>query len=299
VNSSLIKLSLICFSLTIALAGLTRLDRYFFKQNDSFCLHFIQSDLPYHPEWEVASPPEALLERIFDQKFTYLAKGGQSYAFVSEDQNYVIKFYRFPSHLRLFPRLNHPLGYSFSSKRIKIKEHNLQKLQTAFQSFKTGYEKLQEETGLIYAHLNHTDHLERNVEIVDRLGRAYSLPLDKTCFLLQERGDLIYPTLNALLQKNEVDGAKAVITQLIQLIASCCQKGYIDTDPVLRKNYGIASGRAIHLDVGDFVYCEEVKDPSHTADHVIEMTASLKKRLQSEYPQLLSHYEQEIDRLLR
>ena len=48
-----------------------------------------------HPEWEI-TPEEKDLElfnQLLLQKFTYLDRGTQSYAFVSADQKYVIKFF--------------------------------------------------------------------------------------------------------------------------------------------------------------------------------------------------------------
>src|ERR1700722_9111833 len=90
---------------------LTAVDHYFFKGNDSFSIRFLYSSMPNRVEWDLpvlTSSQSQLLDEILSQKFTYFAKGTHCYAFVSEDQKYVIKFHRYPSHMRLFPWLNHP-----------------------------------------------------------------------------------------------------------------------------------------------------------------------------------------------
>jgi hypothetical protein len=280
--------------------SLVRIDRIFFKRNHSFCVRFIYPSIAQHPEWDL--PPlsqeeQANLDLILKQKFHYLAKGCHCYAFLSEDQKYVIKFHRYASHLRIFPWLNHPFSYRFSKKRRAIQEHNLSKLEENMQSYLNSVQALKEETGVIMAHLNRTDRLHRKVTIVDATQAEYQIPLDQVTFILQHKADLIYPTLDRLVAEQKIEQAKATVTHIIQLIAACCKKGYIDQDPVLRKNYGLVADRAIHIDVGDLVKNDQIKLREHYVPHVIEMTDSLRVRLEKHYPELLAHYHQEIEKL--
>ena len=86
------------------------MDRLFFKRAHSFCSHFIHSSFPNANLFALPAPTEEelnQLDTILKQKFHYLAKGTHCFAFLSENQYYVIKLHRFPSHLRLFPWLTH------------------------------------------------------------------------------------------------------------------------------------------------------------------------------------------------
>ncbi|MBS0653650.1 MAG: hypothetical protein JSR39_09045 [Verrucomicrobia bacterium] len=287
--------ALLLFSL-----ALVQIDRTSFKQNDLFNIRHILPNISANPKWEVARPTQeelANIDKILEQSFRYLAKGSHSFAFLSEDGRYVLKFHRYPSHLRVLPWLNRPFAYQFSQKRIKIKEYNLKKLDYNLSSYKNSFEDLKEETGLIYVHTNPSTSLNRCATIIDRTGNTYRIPLDNVTFVLQHRADLLYTTLDQLKKRHDVEGSKKVVSAMVQLFVSCCQKGYVDEDPILRKNYGIIGDRAIHIDIGDMVYREDVKKRENYIPHVKEMTESLRKRLVRDYPYLLDHYQEEIDSL--
>jgi hypothetical protein len=296
------KNKLLFFSMSLLLiAGLGYIDRTFFKRNSSFCIRFLYSCLPSNPKWDLPFLPKeeaSHLDEILNQKFYYLAKGAHCYAFISEDKQYVIKFHRYPSHMRLFPWLNRPFAYQFEERRKKIKEYNIQRLCASFQSYQESYLQLKEETGLILLHINPTDNLHKTITLVDKTQATYRVPLDKVTFILQHKADLIYPTLDKLMQENRIDEAKDTVSSIVRLITTCCQKGYVDEDPVLRKNYGLLAGRAIHIDIGSFVKNEEMKHKKNYIPHVKEMTESLRQRLEKNYAALLDHYHQEIEGLL-
>ena len=286
--------------LVLFIGMLVRIDRVYFKRNHSFCIRFIYSSIDNRPEWDLPAPSSkevTLLDEVLKQKFHYLAKGCHCYAFISEDQQYVIKFHRYASHLRIFPWLNHPFSYQFSEHRKSIMKHNLEKLKENLQSYTHSSQALKEETGLIMLHINRTDTLHRNVTLVDATQAEYQIPLDQVTFILQHKANLIYPTLDKLVSEKKIDDAKKVITNVVQLITDCCKKGYVDEDPVLRKNYGLIAGRAIHIDVGDLVRNEKVQLRENYIPHVKEMTESLRVRLEKQYPELLPHYYKEIESL--
>lgn len=280
--------------------ALARIDRVFFKQNHSFCIRFIYSSIDNRKKWELPPPSVAeqeLLDEILKQKFHYLAKGCHCYAFISEDKQYVIKFHRYASHMRIFPWLNHPFSYRFSEHRKAILKHNMEKLTENLQSYMNCAQALKEETGLIMLHINRTDTLHRFVTLVDTTRAEYRVPLDQVTFILQHKADLIYPTLDKLVSEKRIDEAKKVVTDIVHLITDCCKKGYTDEDPVLRKNYGLTKGRAIHIDVGDLVKNEKMQLRENYIPHVKEMTESLRVRLEKNYPELLAHYHSEIEKL--
>jgi len=67
------------------------------KKTDGFSVARIHSTLPWNPAWETAPLPgeeQHELEQALSQKFHYLGCGGQCFAFSSEDERYVIKFFK-------------------------------------------------------------------------------------------------------------------------------------------------------------------------------------------------------------
>jgi hypothetical protein len=241
-----------------------------------------------------SSDQKVLLDEILQQKFHYLAKGLHCYAFISEDQKYVIKFHRYASHMRLFPWLTHPFSYHFNERRKKIKEHNFQRLHVNFTSYKSSYQHLKDETGVIFLHINPTECLHKVVTLVDKAQAEYKISLDQVTFILQHKAAMIYPTLDKLLSEKKIEEAKGVISHIIQLMRACCKKGYVDKDPILRKNYGLLKERAIHIDVGDLVLQEGISLKENYIPHIKEMTESLRKKLELLCPSLLDHYHQEM-----
>lgn len=66
------------------------------KRQPGFTLSKIHSSNPYDDQWDVPISSEkiAQIQSILSQKFTYLASGNHCYTFVSDDDEYVIKFFK-------------------------------------------------------------------------------------------------------------------------------------------------------------------------------------------------------------
>lgn len=72
--------------------------RLYFRLTDDFRLGNITYDMPHHDEWDIpklSDEERQRLDSILSQKFTYIGKGAQSYAFGSDDGKYVLKFFKF------------------------------------------------------------------------------------------------------------------------------------------------------------------------------------------------------------
>ncbi len=281
------------------LLGITlfQLDRYYLKQNDGFCLRTILGQVPHQERWNIGTPLSTTCRQILNQPFHYLAKGHQSYVFASEDGQYVIKCYRFPSHLRLFPWLNHPISYHTNSRRQEIMQYNLEKLDLSFHSYKIAFEQLQQETGTEWIHLNRSTDLNQQIHLIDQTGNHYYVPLDSLSCVLQKRFTLIFPALEQMLQKDDRDGIKQLITSLAELHLESSRKGISDHDPVLAKNYGWDGSKAVHLDVGRFVEDKMAKNDINLRAQFEQMTPILVEWLQQNDPELFEHYKATLDRL--
>src|ERR1700724_132490 len=90
------------FYLCTAFLVLFGLARLYYRLTDDFRLSNMTYSLPFKAPWESPSlTPEQHRElaQILNQKFFYIGKGAQCYAFASDDQQYVLKFFKF-KHLK-------------------------------------------------------------------------------------------------------------------------------------------------------------------------------------------------------
>lgn len=266
------------------------------QQTDGFTLLKIQSQLTFDPRWET-TPPKTDLSALLKQKFKYLNSGGQCYAFISEDEKLVIKFFK--HHLRRVPWLiDHlPLPAKYAALREKQRQNRSQKLLRDFNSYKLSYEELPDETGLIYVHLNKTHNLGLKLTIVDKLNIQHQLELDGLEFVVQKRAELAMVHFQRLIDEQKTDEAKEAIDSLISIIVSRCQKGIYDEDPKLHRNLGFVGARAILIDVGRLRKDANRMSPDVYAGDVAMITEDLKTWLQKRSPELAVYLEEKVKEL--
>ncbi len=265
------------------------LDRRLFKANHGFCLHVIEAPIPSLPD---PNPMQSFPQELFNQPFHYLGKGAQSFVFESQDGKAVLKFYRFPSHLRRFPWTHHPLGYLFSSSRKNIKEYNLRRLELSFHSFYLAANPLIDETAVLYVHLQPTNELHQKAHLIDQLGVHYDLPLDSVAFLVQKRGVSFLTLFKEELAKNNHEKCKQMLDGLIDVIRRRCAHNISDLDNMDNDNYGWLDGRAIHLDIGRFQEKESLSDPRMTQEEIMRIAHPLLTYLQATSPELHLYFLQ-------
>ena len=206
------------------------------------------------------SPFNLELWPALSQKYVYLSRGRQCYAFASEDGRYVLKFprsdsYKIPFWLRV-------CLFSFlDNKRSVCLEAKKNRLNWLMNSFSLAHSELKKETALLYLHLRATHDLQRSVSIQDGLGRVYYLDLDKTAFALQEKKPLLIPIFRERLKNGDREGAQFLLEAFMDLVAIRAKKGIFNKDGYFLRNFGFDGQRAIQVDIGDF-YRPNEKDPS-------------------------------------
>lgn len=214
------------------------------------------------------NPPKEI-EEILAQKFHYLSSGGQAWVFVSEDQKYVVKFFK--GHIR--------------NKKGKL-EQDLKSCQLAFDALK-------EETGLVFLHLGQTATL-KPLQLVDKIGIEHSIELNKTDFLLQKKGILLYDHLQKLMDAGDPAGAKEALSSVCQLMIKRCKKGIFDEDARIHCNLGFIGKQPILLDTGRLKWDENRKNPEIYQKDLRKITLKLKIWLENHYPELCAYLEKEI-----
>lgn len=269
------------------------LQRFCHNQTDGFAMRKIMSDLSYNPQWVVEEPSNVQeIKEALSQPYRYLSKGAQSYVFASDDGKYVLKFFRH-DHMRKEP-WHYLLTKENRSERQRAAEDKLFK---DFASYKLAYNELKNETGLVYVHLNKTDHLSIDIPLYDKIGVQHHIALDRMEFILQKRAQLIFPALQEWIQANDIKAAKGALTELVNLLKERFTKEIYDKDPDLNTNFGFLGQHPVQIDVGRFK-----KDPFYSNRQVYQreiarITDNLKQWLDLNSPELSEHLLGEVHKL--
>jgi len=266
----------ICAAILVYVVLLARIDRLFFKSNACFCVHFIQRS---HPATTTTLLP-AQIDALLSQPFTYLARGLHCYAFLSQDGTAVLKFHRTPSQARKNAWFIHPFSGN---------EKKMQRFAYFMNNYVACSCDLQEETGCLWLHTRSSPALRKKALLIDKTGTQYTVDLNETTFILQSAAQPIY----TVLQTCDLEQAKTIVTQIIELLQSSYLKGYVQTDPVIKTNFGLLSDRAIFIDFGDVIK----RDTALTlASYLEKATYDLCCWLKNNRPLLLDHFEMETKR---
>lgn len=257
-----------------------------FGITEGFARTHIDSSYPNESEWEVENAP---LPDVFQQRFSFLASGGQCYAFVSDDGAYVIKFLKL--HRLRVPFWQIPL-------HCTSEEHKLyMKLKRDFRSYKLALEKLPEETGTLFVHLNRSDNLHKTAVIVDSLGIEHEIDLDSVCFILQRRAEMTFDYLLELVKADHLDLAKEAIDSLFDLILGLGQKGIRDGDAKIHRNYGYIDNKAVVFDIGKLELMPDCTDETRLKRDLRKSIERLKNYLQNISPDLTTYVTEKCENL--
>lgn len=231
------------------------------------------------------NPPfdSAELDLALSQPYTHLGNGGQCFAYLSADGNYVIKFLKQKAFD--LPRWTAYLPAFLVQNKVAKKEAKRSKV---FSAFKLSFDHLRDESGLLYVHLNQT----HDQKIVNVDGNP--IPLDDVSFVVQKRADLAFHRIDALMASGNVEGAKEAIVQLLQLNIELYQKGFRNRDANFRSNCGFDGDKAIVIDVGRIV----LSDTIDIKKEIQRITPRFHRYLQQRHPELVPYFEQEVEECL-
>ena len=279
--------SLVIVSISILLIYGT--GRLYYAVTAGFTLSNITSDFPYNEKWSttgLSSIERNQVKQILSQKFSYLGKGCQSYVFASEDGHYVLKFVKYQRF-----RPQKWLDYFASipwvdNYRLAKIEKKQKKLDMLFTSWKTAYENLKPETGLVYVHLNKSNDLQQTLTISDKMGFEHKLNMDDMEFLLQKRAKMLCATVTHFVQKGQIAEAKELVDHLLSMILSEYSRGLADNDHALMQNTGAIGTMPVHIDVGQFVIRQDISNPDIYKQELFSKTFKFNKWLDKHHPEL-------------
>ncbi len=270
----------------------------YYMLTDGFSVSKIENTFPITSEWELAPPTpkeQKNLHTICSQPFHYLGKGSQAYAFLSEDKQYVLKFFKC-YHLkpvRWIEKL--PLPEPLAKSRDAALDKRYKKISSTLESYKIAAKYLKEECGLIAMEILPTQGINQEVSLTDKIGRKHTLNLSDYGFILQRRADLIYPKLSHWIAVHDLDSAKKAIHSIITLIVQRSKKGFQDSDPDLHKNAGLIGTQAILIDLGSLHANPEAKKREVYIQDLYKITNRLREWLEKQSPELADYLKQEIE----
>lgn len=267
------------FKWAFLLVGIWAVARFCHHQTDGFRMSkLIDNSSPF--AWQIPTPlaedEKVAIDALLSQRFTYLARGKQSFAFVSEDGQTVLK---------LFNNRLHRRAKWLRSEKAK------QKLDAVFTSYQLADERLKEETGLLYFHPQAGDDRFPNTKLIDRLGIVHEIDLNHCGFLLQKRAVLAYDYLKGCKGDEE---RKAAVIAIVELMRAKMDIGIADHDPLVRANIGFSQGQPIQIDVGPLSENPELKDLEKQREELTKMTLGFKHWLEANYPELTSTLHEAI-----
>jgi hypothetical protein len=243
--------------LAIAFAGVFAVHRF---MEHRFCLEHIcfaeasgKKDSALSSSLSPTDVPDSL-KAILAQPYTYLDRGKQSYAFISQDGQYVLKFFDFHRMQR-----RAAAETSISEKQEKIRTKRLEQLISGYD---TAYRYDREYSGLVFVQLAAHPEVDYHVTVRDRLGVRHSIPLNEVPFVVQKVAVPSRIAVGALLDHGDVAKAKDYFHQIIDMYLRGYQKGIFDADHNVMYNTGFAHGKPMRIDLGRLRKDESYQNPA-------------------------------------
>lgn len=260
----------------------------------------IESHFPPRKEWEVktSSQQERFFSSIAHQTLRWLGRGMQAVVFETQDEKYVVKFFQLGRIREDISR--NPVKNILSRETAEKRQERINHREEIFSSSKMCFENLQEETGIVYVHLNRSKDRVRTIRLVDRYGQSHRICGDNTSFLVQKKARYLIPTITAHMERGQVDQAKARIDQVFALLLSMAKKGYVDNDDALirNNNIGLSEDRAIYIDTGHLYRVQNLDAAARMKYEFQVRLDPLEKWLHVAYPELGAHYRESKTRIM-
>lgn len=296
-NRSILFLILLSISPLFLMGG----GLFLCSRTSGFSVDKITSRFPYNPSWDIPliseKEKEMLIQNVFPQTYYYLAGGNQCYAFISEDRQFVLKFFKMHN---LFPRgwlSSFPFTF-LKNTGFKDEASNQLFSERIFASYKDAYEMLREETGLIYIHLNKTREIKSKVKLIDSKGKKYFVDLDGIEFIVQRKATRIFDHLKELVDTQREEDLRASIRSFLHLFAIRCEKGFVDHNLSFRNNFGFIGNTAIQFDCASLTRDSSMKYPQNFRKEILEAAERLDVWARENFPEITLFIQEEAQALI-
>ena len=286
---------------TLACLALFAAARVYYGLTDDFRVSNIIYPMPERAEWNfpMKDSQREELKTILNQKFTYLGKGAQVYAFGSDDGKYVIKFFKF-KHLKPSPliALLPPIGPLKEIKDANIKRKT-RKLEGVFEGHVNAYNHDLEHSGLLFLHLNPTTNLNLQAHLVDKIGIERTVDLDPIVFILQKKGETLRTVFTELFSNGKEALAATRATQILDMYVSEYENGVYDRDHGISHNTGFIGDLPFHLDVGKMSYDVNMRSPKYYEQDLRHVARKMDEWVKANYPAAFPSFHQVLEQHLQ
>jgi len=213
--------------------------------------------------------PSKLLGSIFSKPLFFLGKGKQCTAYESADGCYVIKFFK---------------------NAFKVKKQK--KVQESIEAAFIAWAHAPEETAVVACSTGRSTQSFQEVTLLTKKGKIKHVNLENTPFLVQKKAAPFKQTLMRLIAKGEQAKAKEALSSVFDLLATCRDKGLLDSDGSLirRDNLGFINGKAVLIDTGKL---HLFADKKRQTLYDIKRLKPLGSWLEEACPELLPTYKSE------
>ncbi|MBN1915054.1 MAG: hypothetical protein JW769_04120 [Parachlamydiales bacterium] len=260
---------------------------------DGFRVNKILNTFPSFLEEQKVSSQK--LDKIFQGKFFYFGKGRQTYVFCREDGAYVIKFVRYHKY-------NCPLWAKFlnkyapSQRLSKVLREQNERMHRAFTSYRLAIEELGQETHTVAVHWNSDVKINRAVIIVDRMGREFSIDLNRVGFVVQRKAVPFAEAVRKLYRTHQNTELCAILDSLIERAAYRIQQGICNRDYANAvRNSGVYKNDFMEMDIGSFYRDENVSFEKR----LLLFLAPFNDFIVHEMPEYESYFQELVDKTLR
>ena len=227
------------------------------------------------------------------QSYRYIGRGHQCYAFASEDGQYVLKLPR-------TDRYQTPFWMQFFPEKRKEKEEDVQHREKALlESFRISYEELSDQTALLAFRMGSGSENLGNLQIQDRLGRSYVLPVHQTPFLLQRKFPILMRCFESALDKGKREEAAQILDRFLEAIYDRAMRGVLNKDPSFMRNFGYDGTKAYQIDVGSFYRKEGIAGFVAFHRSIKDTIGPVRQWLKMKDPDLEAHLDEKLHELLR
>lgn len=257
----------------------------------------LRTNLPLsETSFDRVDDPEIL--QALKQRYYYLGRGHQCYAFESEDGSYVLKLPR--SDRYLIPFWLKACTFSFFDPyREALRQDKDRRLRFMLGSFQIAFNELRQETALLYLHLNQTDCFDSYVTIHDRIGRAYQIDLDTSSFVLQRKKPLMMPAFQRALNEGDRATAQEILKAFLKVVKVRAEKGIFNKDPSFLKNFAFDDGKGIQIDIGSFYHLEGVDSKAIFQLSFLQTVGHVERWLNGVDPEMARWFSEQTEKIAR
>lgn len=279
--------------LILALPLFFGVERFCRWQTGGFRPSKVTCDLSHHFHFPASPISPQELEAInstLEKPFTFLGRGVQCYAFLSQDGTTVLKLFKH-HHFGLPSDLLHHLPLKWAENVIQKRN---QRLQHIYKSAQIASSWLKEESGTLYLHLEKTPGLHPQVTLHDKLKSPYPLDLNDAEFFLQRRARTAKEVIKELLNQGNPKGAIERILAVLELTRRQSDLGIKNKDPRVLENCGFCGSDVQLIDIGSLKMRSRSTNPDPTGKALFKAKQQILRWIGEKHPEYLTPIQEAL-----